>query len=95
MKYLKWSIYFKPGAKEGVTPEETIRNNGGWAEGAIRVGDFDIIGYASDNVNLTELSNYNVQELTQEEALSMAQEINPNCYLQDDGKICLVAPVVN
>jgi len=95
MKYLKWSVYFEPGLTKGTTPEETIRSNGGWAEGAINIGEFNIIGYTSDDVDLTQLSNYNIQELTQEAALSMAQEINSNCYLKDDGKIGSPEPLLN
>lgn len=95
MKYLKWSIYFEPEAKEGTTPEEIIKNDGGWAEGGIGLGGLDIIGYTSDDIDLTKLSNYNIQELTQVEALNMAKNINPDCYLKTNGKIGSPEPLIN
>lgn len=93
MKYLKWTIYFPEGSNEGTTPEDIIREKNGWAEGAIALSNNEIIGYASDESDLSGLSNYDLQELTQEEALDLAQTINPSFYLADDGKIGSPTPL--
>jgi hypothetical protein len=87
MKYVKWSVFFEPNATEGYTPETIIRDRGGWAEGGFGIGGFNIIGYTSDDADLSGLEDYNVQEITQAEALAAAIAINPECFLEEDGKI--------
>ena len=94
MKYVKWSVFFEPNAIEGYTPETIIRTRGGWAEGGLSITTFDIIGYTSDDADITGLEKYNVEEITQEEALAAAQAINPDCTLSANGKISTPAPVV-
>ena len=91
MKYVKWSVFFEPNSTEGYTPEVIIRTKGGWAEGGFAISTFDIIGYVSDDADLTGLSDYKVQEITQAEALTAAQAINPECTIGDNGKI--TAPI--
>jgi hypothetical protein len=92
MKYVKWSVFFEPEATEGYTPEVVIRTRGGWAEGGFSIATFDIIGYVSDDADLSGLDDYKVEEITQAEALSAAQAINPECFLGEDGKIGMPAP---
>jgi hypothetical protein len=92
MKYVKWSVFFEPNATEGYTPEVIIRTRGGWAEGGFSIATFDIIGYTSDDADLSGLEDYKVQEITQAEALSAAQAINPECFLGEDGKINAPVP---
>jgi hypothetical protein len=87
MKYVKWSAFFEPEATEGYTPEVIIRTRGGWAEGGFSITTFDIVGYTSDDADLSGLEDYKVQEITQAEALAIAQAINPKCFLREDGKI--------
>jgi hypothetical protein len=89
MKYVKWSVFFEPNATEGYTPEILIRNRGGWAEGGFSTATFDIIGYASDDADLSGLEDYKVEEITQAEALDAARAINSECFLEEDGKINL------
>ena len=93
MKYVKWSVFFEPNTVEGYTPETIIRTRGGWAEGGFSITAFEIIGYTSDDADLSGLENYNVEEITQEAALTIAQAINPECVLGEDGKINTPAPV--
>jgi hypothetical protein len=95
MKYVKWSVFFEPNATEGYTPEVIIRARGGWAEGGFFVAPFDIIGYTSDDADLSGLEDYKVQEITQAEALAAAQTTNIGCFLGEDGKINPSAPVVS
>jgi len=95
MKYVKWSVFFEPGATEGYTPEVIIRTRGGWAEGGFGISTFGIIGYTSDDADLSGLEDYNVKEITQAEALAAAQAINPECWVDTDGKINSPAPIIN
>jgi hypothetical protein len=94
MKYVKWSVFTNPGSSEGFTPETIIRERGGWAEGALFIADKDLIGYVSDNADLTNLEDYKVSEITQAKALALAQGVNPNCILDGNGKIHSPVPTV-
>ncbi len=89
MKYATWKIK-RP---EGTTPEPTIREAGGTASGAIMLDTDTVLGYMSDNATTTGLSEWNVTVKTQQEALALAQAVNPECFLADDGTI--QAPLPN
>lgn len=93
MKYVKWSVFFEPNAKEGHTPESIIRARGGFAQGGFSIASFDIIGYTSDDADLSGLEDYKVEEITQEEALAISVGINPACTLGENGEINF--PVLN
>jgi hypothetical protein len=94
MKYVKWSVYSEPGATEGFTPEPIIRERGGWADGGLFINDEDVIGYVSDDADLTNLSDYKVSEITQAEALALAKTINPDCIIDENGRIQSPIPTV-
>ena len=83
MKYATWTIK-RP---EGTTPEPTIRENGGTASGGLMLDGETVLGYLSDNATTTGLTEWNVTVKTQQEALALAQELNPECLLADDGTI--------
>jgi hypothetical protein len=91
MKYATWIIK-RP---EGSTPEPTIREAGGTASGAMMVDTNTVVGYLSDDVTTTGLSEWNVTVITQQEALSLAQALNPECFLADDGTIQAPPPNIN
>jgi hypothetical protein len=93
MKYVTWKIYFPTNSNEGYTPESTIRERGGTAEGGLSTENL-IIGYVSDNADLTNLEQYEVTEVTQEQALNLAKQFNADCYLSDDGKINYPKPTL-
>ena len=83
MKYATWTIK-RP---EGSTPEPTIREAGGTASGGFMVDVDTVLGYMSDDTTTTGLSDWNVTVKTQQEALALAQALNPECFLADDGTI--------
>ncbi len=87
MKYVKWSVFFEADAKEGHTPESIIRARGGRADGGFSIATFDIIGYTSDDADLSDLEDYKVEEITREEALAIAVGINPACIIGENGEI--------
>ncbi len=83
MKYATWTIK-RP---EGTTPEPTIREAGGTASGGMMIDGDTVLGYMSDYATLTGLNEWNVIVKTQQEALALAQAVNPECFLADDGTI--------
>jgi len=83
MKYATWTIK-RP---EGTTPESTIQSFGGSASGGLSVDINTVLGYMSDDVDITGLSEWNVTAKTQAEALILAQTVNPQCFLASDGRI--------
>jgi hypothetical protein len=91
MRYVTWTIK-RP---EGVTPELTIRENGSTAEGGMMLTIDTVLGYVSDDANLTNLNEWNVTVKTQQEALALAQAVNPECFLADNGIIQAPYPDIN
>lgn len=89
MKYATWTIK-RP---KGTTPEPTIREAGGTASGGLMLNVDTVLGYMSDDATLTGLSEWNVTTKTQQEALALAQAVNPECFLADNGTI--QAPILN
>lgn len=89
MKYATWTIK----QPEGSTPEPTIRGLGKTASGALMLDSDTVLGYLSDDVNIEELTEWNVTVKTQQEALALAQAVNPECFLADDDTI--QAPLIN
>jgi len=87
MKYAKWIIYFEPNSNEGTTPDKIIESRGGWLKGKFHISTFEVAGYLSDNIDLTGLENYQIQELTAVEILELAQAINIGCTIKDNGEL--------
>ena len=83
MKYATWTIK-RP---EGTTPEPTIREAGGTASGGLMLDINTVLGYMSDDVDTTALTEWNVTVKTQSEALTLAQTVNAQCFLADNGTI--------
>ena len=83
MKYATW-IISRP---EGSTPEPLIRSRGGQASGGVMLDSETVLGYVWNDVDLTGLTKWNFTEKTQQEALALAQAVNPECFLADDGTI--------
>ena len=91
MRYATWTI----SQPEGTTPEPAIREAEGWAEGGMMLDENTVLGYMSDDVDVSVLSEWNVVEKTQTQALTLAQAINPECFLADDGTIQAPPPDIN
>lgn len=94
MKYVKWSIYSASNSIEGVTPEPIIRERGFSADGGLFINSKDIIGYVSDDADLSNLEDFNVVEISQTEALALAKSLNPDCIIDDNGKLKSPVPTV-
>ena len=95
MKYLTWSVFFPEGQNEGYTPERIIHQRGYWAEGAFDIGNYVSVAYASDSADLSGLQDFNVEVITQEQALEYAQQIaipNLNPYFNIEGRIIFPLP---
>ena len=89
MKYAQWTIK-RP---EGSTPEPLIRSRGGQASGGFMKDADTVIGYVWNDVDLTGLDKWNFTEKTQTQALTLAQAVNAECFLADDGTIQAPLPV--
>jgi len=91
MKYATWTI----NQPEGTTPESLIRSRGGQALGGLMLDADTVLGYVWNDVDLTGLDKWNFTEKTQTESLALAQVINPECFLADDGTIQAPPPDFN
>ena len=85
MRYATWKVHFLPEAIEGSTPEMVIRARGGEASGGVSLDDFSVIGYLSDNAQTQNLTAWDFQEITETEALTLAQTLNLSYYIFTDG----------
>lgn len=94
MNYATWKLNFA-NAEYGTGPEDAIIAVGNTAEGAWSKGDLAgggvILGYVTNAVDESELSTWQVKNVTQEEALAFCQSINSAAYLTEDGRI--TAPI--
>jgi hypothetical protein len=74
----------------GSGPEPAIIERGGSAEGLMFLGPDPhdtILGYVHGDVVLSNLDDWNVQEITAEEALTLAQSLVPEATMGEDGRI--------
>jgi hypothetical protein len=90
MNYATWKLDFTD-PKYGTGPEDKIGELGFAAEGAWVAGQVEnagtILGYVTEELDESELTNWQVKNITQDEALAFCQAINPDAYLLPDGKI--------
>jgi len=75
MKYATWVV-----ASDGTTPEPEIRAKGGQADGAMTLIFDTILGYVSDDADLSGLEKWSVTSLTSAQALTQAQSVAPQTY---------------
>jgi hypothetical protein len=90
MKYATWKLNFID-PNYGTGPEEIIVAqrilvSGAWEIGSI-TEDGKILGYLSAEPDLEELSDWHFEMITQAEALALAQTVNPEAKLMEDGTI--------
>jgi hypothetical protein len=90
MNYATWKLNFTD-PKYGTGPEDKIAELGFGAEGAWVSGQVEaggtILGYVTEPVDESELTTWEVTNITQAEALAFCQAINPQAYLLDEGRI--------
>jgi hypothetical protein len=93
MNYATWKLNFTD-PNYGTGPEDTIADLGFGAEGAWVAGEVEnggtILGYVTEPVEESELTTWEVKNITQAEALEFCLAINSEAYLLDDGRI--IAP---
>lgn len=85
MNYATWRLNFTD-PNYGTGPEDTIADLGYGAEGGWADND-TILGYLTEPADESELTLWQVSNITQAEALAFCQGINPAAYLLPDGKI--------
>ena len=91
MIYLKWKL--SEDGVSGTGPEETIADRGGHAEAGWAVdGDGYRIGYLSESVDLTGLETWDVNEVTEAEALAFCQALWSDAEVMDSGHISVSPP---
>ena len=89
MKYLTWKLNWS--GEYGTGPEGVVAKNGAhlsasmWVSPDVESGT--ILGYLTGNVDISTLSDFEAQELTEAEALAFATAIDENAYLLEDGII--------
>ena len=88
MKYATWKLNFT-NPEYGTGPENSITLQGGKAEGAYANGEItegaEILGYYTGTP--TALSAWSFKKLTEAKALEFVQGIDPEAYLDGDGRI--------
>lgn len=90
MRYFTWNTVWDKESKYGTTPESSV--TAGILEGGFEYEGTSIVGYGSDDVDITNLDKWSVVEITQQECLDFALALNPKCFILD-GKIA--APKIN
>jgi hypothetical protein len=83
MKYASWTI----DRSDGSTPEPIIRDRGGEASGGFMKDADTVVGYVWSDCDLTGLDKWNFSTMTNVQALAIAQGLNAECFLADDGTI--------
>ena len=90
MNYATWKLNFTD-PKYGTGPEDRIAELGFGAEGAWVAGAVEnngtILGYVTEPVDESELTTWQVTNITEAEALAFCVAINPEAYLLPDGRI--------
>lgn len=89
MRYCTWRLTWSDGY--GYGPEKTAQENGSkleasmWVSPDVETGT--ILGYLTGDVDLTILSDFDAQELSEADALAFAAAIDANAYVMEDGSI--------
>jgi hypothetical protein len=90
MNYATWKLNFAD-PNYGTGPEDTIAELGLAAEGAWVSGQAEnggtILGYVTEPVDETELTTWQVTNISQADALDFCLDLNPQAYLLPDGRI--------
>jgi len=90
VNYATWKLNFTD-PEYGTGPEDKIAElgfsaEGGWVAGEVEKGG-TILGYVTEAVDESELTAWQVTNITEAEALEFCLAINPEAYLLFDGRI--------
>jgi hypothetical protein len=97
MRYLTWKLSWSEDNKYGYGPEKTAADNGGlleassWSIPDVETGR--ILGYMTNDVPLELLSEWDVVELSKEEALEFAKAVDQNAYIAGNSTIATTTPI--
>lgn len=83
MRYATWKIDFSNNSNDGTTPEKFVKS--GNLEGYAYIAPFTVMGYVSDDADLSDLEKWEVTEITLEEALAFAKINDVDSSINDDG----------
>lgn len=89
MRYCTWKLVWSDGY--GYGPEQTAHDNGGkltpsmWVMPSVEAGH--ILGYATEDLDLGLLTDWEATELTEDEALAFAKSLDVTAYVMVDGSI--------
>jgi hypothetical protein len=90
LNYATWKLNFTD-PKYGTGPEDKIGELGFGAKAAWVAGEPEkgatILGYVTEPVDESELTTWQVINISQADALDFCLDINPKAYLLPDGKI--------
>jgi len=90
VNYATWKLNFT-NPNYGTGPEDKIGELGFAAEGAWVSGQVEdggtILGYVTEEVDPSELTEWEFTNLTEAEALAFAQAIDPTATVLEDGRI--------
>ena len=90
MNYATWKLNFTD-PNYGTGPEDKIADLGFSAQGAWVAGEVEnggtILGYVTEPLDETQLTAWEVTNITESQALEFCLDINPEAYLLDDGRI--------
>lgn len=91
MRYATWQFDFT-NPNYGTGPEEKAKEFGGELSGLLLIGEpkgGTLLGYILKDVADADLSNWNFQEISQNEALALAQDFYLGAFLDDEGLIVI------
>ena len=88
MRYGTWKIIYKVnnGDNEGTTPLATL--------GIFFASPHTVAGYIPDSLDISQLNNWNVNEITQAQFLTLAQSVNPLVTMDASGKLVVPSPQI-
>lgn len=84
MKYATWKIHFLNNATTGTTPESFIIDRGGSASGVTPVGENRILGLISDEADISNLNEYEINILSTEQAYDLLFSIDNRVTLENN-----------
>jgi hypothetical protein len=90
VNYATWKLNFA-NPNYGTGPEDKIAELGFSAEGAWVAGEIEnggtVLGYVTEPVDESQLTAWEVTNITEAEALEFCLAINPEAYLLPNGRI--------
>ena len=90
MNYVTWKLDFS-NPNYGTGPEMAIADQGikcesSWTNGEVSNGAL-ILGYVTEPVNESALTEWDVKNITEAQALAFCQAVSPDAFISDNGII--------